>query len=245
MKKYLIWLLFITFSVNNYAATPKIDSVAIGILDHMTYVIGSLNSVSYDLRSSSDVANAEFGHIKNSGISNVYMRGPDKMLINSRNDKGHREFWYNGKQMVYFSYDENNYAVIDAPSNIIAAIDTIHNQYGLRFPGADFFYPSFTDDLIEHSDQIQYLGKKRVNGKECFHIIAISEKLSIQIWISNDGFNMPVKLVIINKQKEGNPQYQASFSNWKINPDLPEAMFEFLPPPGAIEIKIIPKKIAK
>ncbi len=245
MKKILIWLLFITLSVNNYAATPKIDSVAIGILDHMTYVIGSLNSVSFDLTSSNDVPDAEFGLIKNFGISNVYMVGPDKMLVNSRNTKGHHEFWYNGLQMVYYSYDENNYAVINAPSNILAAIDTINKQYGIRFPGADFFYPSFTDDLIEHSDQIQYLGKKRVDGKECFHIIATSKKLNIQIWISNDGFNLPVKFVIISKQKEGNPQYQASFSNWKINPGLPGAMFEFLPPPGAIEIKIIPKKVLK
>ncbi len=245
MKKIIIWLLFITLSVNNYAATPKIDSIAIAILDHMTYMIGSLNSVSFDLRSSNDVANAEFGLIKSSGINNVYMLGPDKMLINSRNEKGHREFWYNGKQMVYLSHDENNYAIIDAPSNIIAAIDTINKQYGIRFPGADFFYPSFTDDLIKYSDQIKYLGEKSVNGKECSHIIAISKKLNIQIWISNEGLNLPVKFVIINKEKEGNPQYEASFSNWKINPDLPWAMFEFLPPPGAVEVKIIPKKVIK
>jgi outer membrane lipoprotein-sorting protein len=37
-------------------------------------------------------------------------------------------------------------------------------------------------------------------------------------------------------------QYEATFSNWDINPFLPDAMFKFQIPPKAKKISILPRK---
>jgi hypothetical protein len=65
--------------------------------------------------------------------------------------------------------------------------------------------------------------------------------MEVQYWISNDAYNLPKKYVIIYKNRQ-NMQYEGTFSNWEINPDIPEAVFEFTPPPMAAEIKILAKK---
>lgn len=238
-KMFLIFLLYL--SVQLYAQESIYDTTALMILDRMSSMIGDLKSCSYTLHTSYDVIDVELGLIKYFNVNQVYMVGPDKMLIDSRGNKGHRGFWYNGKQLAYYSYSENNYAVIDAPPDIISTIDTVSKTYGIDFPAADFFYPSFTDDLIENNDEIIYLGKCVVNDKNCFHIIAKNSASSFQFWISDDALFLPLKMVIIDYDVNPNTQYEATFSNWQLNTEYPNAMFEFTPPANSNQLRLLAK----
>jgi hypothetical protein len=241
MKKLIFCLFWATLSFGVYAQDAKIDSTALLLLDRMSDVIGDLGSCSFRLNASFDTSDLDYGLIKQFGTYEVYLSGPDKLVVNSTGAKGHHQFWYNGSQLSYYSYDENNYAVLDAPSTILQTIDSVNKNFGIEFPAADFFYPTFTDDLIRNSDKIAYLGQTEIMGKNCFQILARSKETSIQVWISNDVFNLPVRYSITYRNLDGNPQYEATFSDWQINPDLPVNMFNFLPPPGATKIRMISK----
>ena len=238
-KIFLIFLLALPLQL--FAQESRYDTTAIMILDRMSSMIGDLNSCSYALNTSHDVIDVELGLIKYFDVHQVYMVGPDKMLIDSHGNKGHRGFWYNGKQLAYYSYNENNYAVIAAPSNIISTIDSVNKTYGIEFPAADLFYPSFTDDLIENNDEIIFVGESTVNEKECFHIIAKNSAMSIQIWISDDALFLPMKMIIVYYDVSPNTQYEATFSNWQLNSEYPNAMFEFTPPVNANQLRLIAK----
>lgn len=240
MKKILL-LLLIIFSAQLSAQNFQIDTVAVMLLDKMSSIIGELKSCSFKLNTSNDVIDVDLGLVKYFNQHQVHLVGPDKMLINSTGDNGHKEYWYNGKQLAYYSYSENNYAIIDAPSSIIATIDTVNEIYGVDFPAADFFYPSFTDDLINQSEEIIYIGKSRIGGNDCFHILARNDIIGIQIWISDDAMFLPVKFVISYYDVNPNTQYEATFSDWKINVDIPDAMFEFTHPAGANELLLLKK----
>jgi hypothetical protein len=78
-------------------------------------------------------------------------------------------------------------------------------------------------------------------GKNCFHIIATNKESSFQIWITADAFNLPLRYTVVSRNLNGNPQYEGTFSEWQINPDLPSSMFNFLPPPGAAKIRMLSK----
>jgi hypothetical protein len=163
------------------------------------------------------------------------------MHIDFTVDKGHRGFWYNGRIAIIYSFDENNYAVIEAPDNTIDMIDSIHEDYAIEFPAADFFYPTFTDDMLEVFDDIVFQGKRKLNDKECWLIVASNKDMNAQIWFSADAFTLPQRLVIVYKN-DGNRQYEATFTNWNLNPEIPAAIFDFLPPPQAREVSILPRK---
>ncbi len=224
----------------SFAQSFKYDSVAAVILDRMSSVIGDMQSCSFKVDIAADVQDPDRGYIKEHISDEVHMVGPDRMLIDSYGPRGHRAYYYNGVQVAYYSHEENNYGLIDAPATIIETIDQVHSRYEIDFPAADFFYPAFTDDLIEGSDYVSYMGKAVIDSKECFHILVSSKDKIIQIWISNDAFTLPAKYVIQYLEQARIPQFEVTFSNWKVNPDLPLAMFEFMPPPGARSVIMVP-----
>lgn len=240
MKNYSLFFALI-FSISISAQTKKSDPIAIYILDHMSDVIGELESCSFSLSSSFDSTDPDFGLIKKYLYSDVIFSGPNKMLSHIKSNNGNKGFWYNGERVVYYSYKENNYALIDAPENTIATIDKLHFDYGINFPAADFFYPAFTDDMLSEFDTIQFVGKKMIDNNECFHIKAENDTMIVQYWILNDVYKLPKKYLIIYKD-QNYKQYEATFSNWKLNPKIPDAIFEFTPPANAKQIKILAKK---
>ena len=242
MKHLLLITIVFFMTMGVSAQESKIDETATLILDRMSDFIGDLTSASYTLNSSRDTAEPDLGLIKHFNKSDVYLSGAGKMLVDTRGDKMHRGYWYNGSQLAYYNYTENNFGIIDAPKTTIETIDLVNRDYGIDFPAADFLYPTFTDDLIANSEIMSYLGVVNINGKECFHIAAHGKKMDIQLWIANDATNLPVKYVIVyNDDKENVGQFEGEFSNWVINPNLPNGMFEFTTPPAANKLILVAK----
>lgn len=242
MKKLVVVLFLSLLTICVFGQGKKQhDSIAIVIMDRMSDVIGDMASCSFKLHVINDIADPSVGLIKQFNDYEVYMTGPDKMLVEAQGYKGHRQLMYNGKQLAYYSFDEKNYGILPAPETIIKTIDKINDQYGIEFPAADFFYPAFTDDLLESADSILFLGTTLIQDKEYFHILAKGKNINFQFWVNNDPYNLPARFAITYKNQPGNPQYVASFSDWQINPTLPVAMFDFQPPPGARPVRILAK----
>jgi hypothetical protein len=239
MKKLLIIFIGLAVSVSAWAQTPRVDSVAVMILNHMSDIIGDLNSCSFKLSTSVDIDDFDFGIIKQTGTDEVSMVGPDKMLVHSYGDHGHEGYWYNGQQVAYYSFSENNYTTVEAQPDILSTIVSINDTYDIEFPAADFFFPTFTDDILSQYPSIAFAGIKNVAGQECFHIVASNQNQTLQFWIANNAFSLPEKFIITYKNSQ-NMQYEATFSDWKLNPEIPDAVFEFLPPPKANRITLLP-----
>lgn len=241
MKKYTYALIFmLIFSSYTYSQQKSIDTIAVTVIDRMSTIINELDACSFQVNRSMDVHQNEYGLEKEYFVDQIFMKSPDKMHVEIQGSQGHRGYWYNGNQIVYYSFKENNYSVLDAPSNIVSMMDSIHQNFGIEFPAADIFYPNLSDDILESFDNITFLGEKVIDGQPCYHIMATNQQTNLQLWISNTSFMLPKKMVIIHKDDK-HKQYEATFSNWKLNPELPDALFEFTPPPKAKNISIMAK----
>lgn len=242
MRKIIIFLLLFLPALAVKAQEKNYDTVALVILDRMSDVIGELSSCSYVLDVGTDRQDSTLT-ITSYSREEVSMVGPNKMFVNARGTKGHRAFFYNGSKLTYYSFEENNYASVDAPPTILETIDSIHAHYDIDFPAADFFYPSFTDDLLNNFDYIDYLGIEKVNAVECFHIVVKGKDMEVQLWIANDATSLPVKFIInYNNPSKDVKRYEATFSDWKLNPNIPESVFEFPQPPNARQVHLMPVK---
>lgn len=242
MKKIQVAFLSLFIGFSSFAQTKKIDTLAVSVLDRMSDVIGELSSVSFHLKTRVDEQNQDLGLITNFMNNQVYFNGPNQMLVRSAGDKGTTGYWYNGKELVYYSFNENNYAIIDTPETTIEMIDEVHDKYGIDFPAADFLNPTFTDDVLQNFDELKFAGLRSIEGKDCFYVIARNKEMSVQLWIANDAYTLPIKMIIMYHASNDVKQYEATFSEWEINPFLPEVMFNFQPPPKANEILIKPRK---
>ena len=242
MKFFYSIILALIISINVTGKTQKVDSTAVLIMDQMSHVIGDLGSASVKVDVKNDKIDIDLGLISQYSKSELIFDGPNKMLIRTKGNKGHRGIWYNGELLAYYSFDENNYVIFDAPPTTLETIDSLNRAFGIDFPAADFLYPTFTDDLLANFDDILLNGRVNIENEECFHIVAHNKNRTVQLWISSGVYTLPKKMMIINHLgvKKG-LQYEATFQKWDLNEVYPASIFEFLPPKGASEIKILKK----
>lgn len=234
----LLGLLLIT---GTRLCAQNIDTAALFIMQRMSNTLQNIKSCSLHVEAFYDTPTDNLGLIKRSKEENVYARFPDHLLIDNREENEHHALLYNGKQMVYYSYDNNDYSNIDSvPTTILEAIQVLSRTYGIEVPAADFFYPSFTSDIKTTALTLSYLGTTTVNGKECFHIAGKDSTMTYQFWINNDPLFLPAKMVIVYNNRPGVPQYEAIYTDWKLNVDIPESIFEFVVPPNSEKIIIKP-----
>jgi hypothetical protein len=238
-KKMFLMIAVCALVVQIKAQATRVDTVAVSILDKMSAMIGSLNSCSVTVRSNYDITSRRLGLIKHSDEQQLFIHGSDKLLVRSDGDRGTKYIYYDGKMLTYYSFDKNQYAQIAAPSTVMETIDTMNKVYGIEFPAADLFYPSFVDDILSEATNLRYLGTTKVGEKECFHIAGTAKDKTFQFWIANDAYDLPVKIVIVYTSKEMDPQFEATLTDWKVNPDLPDALFDFSAPPKAKKIKLV------
>ena len=90
------------------AQKMKIDTIAVSILDRMSRMIGDLGSCHVTVKSNYDIRSQHLGLVKHSDEEQLYLQGPDKLLIRSQGDKGERSFFYNGKMLSYYSVEKQS-----------------------------------------------------------------------------------------------------------------------------------------
>src|ERR1700743_700156 len=137
MRKKLFFVLFFAIGGLSLRAQPpprRIEPVAVSILDRMSAMIGDLNSCSVTVRSNYDIVSHQLGLVKHSDEEQLFLQGPNKLLVRSEGDKGSRDFFYNGQTLSYYSQDKNQYGQIQSPgTNIVEMIDTVNRLYGIEF----------------------------------------------------------------------------------------------------------------
>ncbi|KAF2511213.1 DUF2092 domain-containing protein [Flavobacterium foetidum] len=240
---FLTGFLMTIISINSQ--TQRIDSASVYILHRSIESLQHLKSCSFNAVLTYDISNESLGLIKHSVNEKITIKFPDKMKITSSGDKGNKSLWYNGKTLNYYSFDNNTHATVAAPQSVIQTMDEMSKKFGIEFPGADFFYETFLEDLKAEQGNLIYLGKTIINDRECFHIAGTDNNKSFQFWIANDDYFLPAKMVIVYTNDKDKPQYEAVYKDWIINTEYSDYMFEFTAPPKAVKVKMIPREDKK
>ncbi|PCI31265.1 MAG: hypothetical protein COB60_12235 [Flavobacteriaceae bacterium] len=235
MGKQLIFVIAIFAVLFTSCESREYDSRAIESLDKLSETIGELKACSYTLNTI--VLNDS---IERNTLNDVYMRGTDKLYINTVSEDFHFGFWYNGKTFSYLVYDKNKYDIIEAPETTLETIDLMHHKHHIDFPASDFFYPGLTDDIIENYEKVVF-SEEEIDEIVCTLIEASNEEETVLIWIDK-ATNLPYRLVI-ESNKNDSDLYDAVFSNWVVNPALPDVLFEFQPTENLTKIQLENKTI--
>ncbi len=245
MKKliYFAAISISSWSCSNLAIekTGVYDERAVEVLDSLSNSVGELTSVSYTLNTIVQEKNSKGDIVEIINEHDVYMRGPNKMMVHTKGTRGEKNFWYNGISFAYYSYLTNEYDTMAAPATILKTIDLLHKKYNIDFPAADFFYSTLTDDVLKNFDKLLYWGTNKIEGKKMDVISAYNKNITIQLWVDSAN-KLPIKFVILGEGKGNRERYEATFSNWRLNPQLPDIMFEYKPTSDAKKIKLQPRK---
>ncbi len=239
MKKLTIAFCFLSICGSPLTkAAAQSDSVSIYLLKRMEANISGLKSFSVQVTNTYDINTEDLGLVKYSESARVRVLRPDKMTVERRGDNGRQFVVYDGKQVQVYNRDRNTYAKLAYKGTVIDMIDALSRNYGIDFPAADILYPDFVSDVQASVTRLSYLGITQIDGRDCFHIAAVTPERNWQIWIRDDAENLPMRLLIVYTQNDGSPQFQSDFREWRLNENENQAVFEFTPVNGVWEVPL-------
>ena len=214
------------------------DSLALQLLDRMSSILGDLKSCSVTVNSTQEEADPDYGRLTRFAHHEIQFSGNNKFFSASYSEKDEAGYWFNGQDVFYYSFKRNHYGRLNANGQTtIEVIDGLHKSYGIDFPAVDYFYPAFTDDLIAQCHRIEFFGLTRIGEQDCYKIAATGPNIVMELWLSRDQVTLPLFMVITDKKS--NLRYSAHYSEWELNPGLPDALFNFSVPPDATPITIV------
>jgi len=174
------------------------------------------------------------------GRANVNVDKPGRLRAVFSGDERKTAVYYNGSTFTLHDLNRQVYSVTKVPPTIDDAVDQVVSVYGFTVPLADFVYTDPYKVMIEKAVGGFVVGIHNIEGTPCHHLAFSQPNINWQIWIQAGPNPVPRKLVITYRNSLGSQQYTARLSNWNLNPDQADALFEFVAPAGADQIELLP-----
>ena len=169
----------------------------------------------------------------------VAMRRPNRLVGDASGDALNRSFWYDGKTFSALDKEQLVWAGGAVPPTVDRALDWVFEQTGTVVPLADFLYAESYARLMADVQRGVYLGIHQAAGVPCHHLSFEQATIDWQIWIDAGAEPLPRKLVITYKTEAEVPQYAVTIHKWNLQAKLPDELFRFTPPDGAIRVEVM------
>lgn len=168
----------------------------------------------------------------------VVLRRPNRLAGDATGDAIHRSIYYDGRTFSAIDREQNVWASGTVPPTIDEALDWVFDQTGTVLPLADFLYTDAYSRLMESVQRGVYLGIHDVAGVPCHHLSFEQATIDWQLWIDAGPEPLPRKLVIAYKTEDEVPQYAVTIRKWNLQAKVPDHLFRFDPPEGAMRVAV-------
>lgn len=208
------------------------------VLRQMSEKLKGAQQLTYKVARQMDAALIEEGDLLQNAQIEFAVARPNRLKARSSSGESVRSFYADGQTVTLFDEDMKLYASVPSAGTIDEMVARFDERYGFTPPLAEF---TLNDPYKKISQQIQSSSNKGIemmNGVECHHVAATGELVDADIWVAT-GDQLPRRLVVTFKQREGSPQLKADFSEWNLAAKLDDMNFSFTPPQGAEKIEML------
>ena len=183
----------------------------------------------------------EFGETRN-----IALRRPDHLRIDAtKRDGSKSELIFDGKEIALLFMKENVYATVGGPGTVDEAIAYFVNALDMRLPLAEMLSSKISQELPKQVLEAAYVEQSHIAGVPCDHVAFRGDQADLQMWIAQGDKPLPRRVVITYRREDGRPQFWAQFSDWNLAPEVPDSLFAFKPPEGAMKIVFSPQQMAQ
>jgi len=102
-----------------------------------------------------------------------------------------------------------------------------------------------TQELDKRIHEIDLVDIETLDGKEVDHLVARTDEIDFQVWVTTGDQPVPLRVVISYKKAPGQPQFAANLSDWNFAPKIDPAAFTFVPPADARPIPFMVRVAAQ
>jgi len=218
------------------APTKVLDPRADQLLRDMATLLATTKSFAFEAEERFDEIPSGQPRTLLTNVRRVAVQRPNRFAADAEGDTLSRSVWFDGQQVAVYDRSQNVYATIPTPGSIDVALDTLADKYRAAVPLADLLYSDPYAVLTEDVTYSRYLGLHRAAGVLCHHLVFAQSTIEWQVWI--DAGEKPIlrQLAISYVREPGEPQYVAVLTKWRLLPAIPEDLFRFQPPDGAVRV---------
>ncbi|HXP63380.1 MAG TPA: DUF2092 domain-containing protein [Dongiaceae bacterium] len=217
---------------------PAVDPRADELVKRMGDYLGQAPFFSVNAEVWQDVDLSSGQRVQAGRTLELQVRRPDRLRAEVHSTRRNRELVYDGNAITLFNRAQNFYGTVSASGPLDEAMDLASERFGIPMPLEDFIRSDPHKDLLQKAASGIDIGPVSVLGVACEHLAFTQENIDWQIWIEDGARPVPRKFVITYKDEPDSPQYTAIFSNWDFATKLPDFLFKFEPPAGAVKIKV-------
>jgi hypothetical protein len=204
----------------------------------MSEKLAQTKKLTFKVNRKLDAALVEGRNVPENAQIEISVSRPSKFLAKSEAPDNARQFVFDGQNLSVYDESMKLYASVSLPGTIDEVVAKIDEEYGFTPPLAEFILSDPYGALNPRIKTRTYKGKETVNGVECHHLSLGGEVADSELWIGVADL-LPRKLVATFKNRDGNPQLQADFSDWNLAAPIDDQFFAFVAPPGAESIDMI------
>jgi hypothetical protein len=218
-------------------AAPELDAQAMAILTRMTDYLSQAQRFSVAADMGFDVVQDSGQKIEFGETRKIVVRRPDHARIDiTKRDGATGGFRFDGREIAFFNTTEKVYATAAKAGTLDEAIAYFIDDLDMRFPLAEMLSSNLAERLPQRVRAADYVEPSSIAGVSCDHLAFRGDLADLQLWIAQGQQPLPRRLVITYKHAEGQPQFWAQFGDWNLSPEVPDSLFVFTPPEGAVKI---------
>lgn len=221
-------------------AVAESQAEARRLLMHMAEFLSQAQRFSVTVRSGYDVVQESGQKIEFGELRTITVSRPDRLRIEVEQSDGERHLiLFDGQVITAFGAADNVYAKAAMAGDLDQAIAYFIRELGMRLPLAVLLVSRLPAELDRRVQAIDYVERTTLLEVPTHHLAGRTETVDFQVWVADGDQPLPWRVVLTYKEADGRPQYWAQFSKWNLSPEVTDAMFAFIPPPGAEEIPFL------
>lgn len=210
------------------------------ILKRMSDFVAAAPALSVTVRAGYDVVQDSGEKLEFGEVVRYSVKRPDRFRVEGEQSSGQKGFiLFDGKEIVAMGAGQNAYAAASKPGTLDDAIPYMVGALELRIPLARLFVHRVTADIADSVKSARYVGTDFLMGLPCDHVAARTETVDFQVWVAQGDRPLPHRIVLTYKKEAGQPKFWGQFTDWNLNPDLPDSLFTFTPPSGAERVRFL------
>ena len=212
------------------------DERALAALNEMSDTLAKADAMSFRAESAVPIASPTKQWVHVFGVSQVTLRRPDHLYVETAGDLFAQNFYFDGKTVTMYAPGERLYAAEPVQGNVDETLLQVFQKHGTYFSFADVVLSVPQKAMLKDLTTAQVVGQSNsVGGVATTHLAFAKPGMEWEIWIGDDD-HLPRRLDVTYTGDDGRPTGSVTFSDWKLNPEITSDRFTFTPHVGASRI---------
>jgi hypothetical protein len=223
------------------APVDPVDPASVQALKDMGAHLQTLKRFRVSTELSGERVLADGQKLQHSASATMDVARPDRLRATMRSPRSQRVLYFDGTNATLYTPALKVYSTVEVNDTLAGLVERLENRFGIEVPLSDLFVWGTPAAPLDKIESAMNAGQDFIGDELCDHYAFRQGQVDWQIWISTGPKPLPRKLVITNRADEARPQSVSTIA-WNLTPGFNDAVFRFVPPPGATQAQVVAPK---